>query len=38
MNSNTALKRLIEGNNRFVEDKLEGKLKDSERRKSLSQK
>ncbi len=36
MNSNTALNRLIEGNTRFVEDKLEGKLKDSERRNSLT--
>ncbi len=36
MNSNTALNRLIEGNSRFVEDKLDGKLQDSERRKSLT--
>ena len=36
MNSNIALNRLIEGNARFVEDKLDGKLQDSERRKSLT--
>jgi carbonic anhydrase len=37
MNHNEVLIRLQEGNSRFVEDKLEGKLQDSSRRNNLTQ-
>lgn len=36
MNWNEALDRLKEGNERFVEDKLDGKLQDSERKNALT--
>ncbi len=36
MNWNNALERLKEGNERFVQDKLDGKLQDSERKNSLT--
>ena len=36
MNWQESLKRLKEGNERFVQDKLDGKLQDSERKKSLT--
>ena len=36
MNSEDALKRLKEGNERFVADKLDGKLQDSQRREGLT--
>ena len=36
MNWNNALDRLKEGNKRFVQDKLDGKLQDSERKNSLT--
>ena len=35
MNGTDALNRLIEGNKRFVEDKIDGKLQNSERRNTL---
>ena len=36
MNWNEALERLKEGNERFVQDKLDGKLQDSERKNLLT--
>ena len=36
MNTEEILSRLTEGNNRFVEDKLDGKLQDSARRSALT--
>jgi carbonic anhydrase len=36
MNGKQALNKLIEGNSRFAEDKLDGKLTDSKRRNELT--